>query len=60
MGGEPVLLPDHYSAERRGDYGQLPGCADRRKWVQRILDHDGSHGEDGGIEARLRLGKRSV
>lgn len=37
-----------------------PDAQTRRKWVQRILDHDGSHGEDGGIEAWLRLGKRSV
>jgi pyrroloquinoline-quinone synthase len=36
-----------------------PDAQTRRKWVQRILDHDGSHGEDGGIEAWLRLGKRS-
>ena len=28
-----------------------PDAQTRRKWVQRILDHDGSHGEDGGIEA---------
>ncbi|SQC28043.1 coenzyme PQQ synthesis protein C [Klebsiella pneumoniae] len=33
-----------------------PDAQTRRKWVQRILDHDGSHGEDGGIEAWLRLG----
>lgn len=29
----------------------------RRAWVQRILDHDGRHGEEGGIEAWLRLGE---
>ncbi|WP_072926950.1 MULTISPECIES: pyrroloquinoline-quinone synthase PqqC [Yersiniaceae] len=29
----------------------------RRKWVQRILDHDGSQGQEGGIEAWLRLGE---
>ncbi len=34
-----------------------PDAQTRRKWVQRILDHDGSHGEDGGIEAWLRLGE---
>lgn len=27
----------------------------RREWVQRILDHDGYAGEEGGIEAWLRL-----
>jgi pyrroloquinoline-quinone synthase len=29
----------------------------RRKWVQRILDHDGYGGNEGGIEAWLRLGE---
>jgi len=29
----------------------------RREWVQRILDHDGFDGEEGGIEAWLRLGE---
>jgi pyrroloquinoline-quinone synthase len=29
----------------------------RRKWVQRILDHDGHGDGDGGIEAWLRLGE---
>ncbi len=29
----------------------------RRKWVQRILDHDGQGDGDGGIEAWLRLGE---
>ncbi len=38
-----------------------PDAQTRRKWVQRILDHDGSHGEDGGIEAPAAAGgKRSV
>ena len=27
----------------------------RRKWVQRIIDHDGVKGEEGGIEAWLQL-----
>ncbi|MGH8222297.1 MAG: pyrroloquinoline-quinone synthase PqqC, partial [Woeseiaceae bacterium] len=31
--------------------------AQRRQWVQRILDHDGTQGEEGGIEAWLRLGE---
>lgn len=29
----------------------------RRLWVQRILDHDGADGEEGGIEAWLKLGE---
>lgn len=29
----------------------------RRHWVQRILDHDGYDGEEGGIEAWIRLGE---
>lgn len=29
----------------------------RRHWVQRIIDHDGVEGEEGGIEAWLRLGE---
>lgn len=37
-----------------------PDRATRRKWVRRILDHDGSEGNEdgnaGGIEAWLRLG----
>ena len=28
----------------------------RRAWIQRIIDHDGRPGEEGGIEAWLRLG----
>jgi len=34
-----------------------PDPATRRKWVQRILDHDGRNGEEGGIEAWLQLGE---
>ncbi|MFC3110760.1 pyrroloquinoline-quinone synthase PqqC [Undibacterium arcticum] len=37
----------------------IANCPDRetrRKWVQRILDHDGSEGNAGGIEAWTRLG----
>lgn len=40
------------------DAAILSNCKDRdvrREWVQRILDHDGHEGEDGGIEAWLRL-----
>lgn len=29
----------------------------RRHWIQRIIDHDGSVGEEGGIEAWIRLGE---
>jgi pyrroloquinoline-quinone synthase len=37
----------------------ISNCPDRetrRKWVRRILDHDGFDGNEGGIEAWLRLG----
>jgi pyrroloquinoline-quinone synthase len=30
---------------------------ERRQWIQRILDHDGMQGREGGIEAWLRLGE---
>lgn len=33
-----------------------PDRATRRKWVRRILDHDGNDDDEGGIEAWLRLG----
>lgn len=42
------------------DAAILGNCEDRdarRLWVQRIIDHDGSNGEQGGIEAWLRLGE---
>jgi pyrroloquinoline-quinone synthase len=29
----------------------------RRRWIQRIIDHDGTDGEPGGIERWLRLGE---
>ncbi|KYD08888.1 pyrroloquinoline-quinone synthase PqqC [Heyndrickxia sporothermodurans] len=35
----------------------LPSSELRREWIGRIIDHDGTHGEDGGIEAWLRLGE---
>ncbi len=41
------------------DAAILANCPDqetRRKWVQRILDHDGAPGESGGIEAWIQLG----
>lgn len=42
------------------DAAILANCDDRlvrRQWIQRIIDHDGMSGEDGGIEAWLRLGE---
>ncbi|HJV81858.1 pyrroloquinoline-quinone synthase PqqC [Noviherbaspirillum sp.] len=42
------------------DAAILANCPERevrRHWVQRILDHDGFNGEDGGIEAWIRLGE---
>jgi pyrroloquinoline-quinone synthase len=42
------------------DAAVMANCPDRevrRHWVQRILDHDGRAGEDGGIEAWIRLGE---
>ena len=40
------------------DAAILSNCPDRdvrRQWIQRILDHDGREGDEGGIEAWLRL-----
>lgn len=34
-----------------------PARDHRRKWVQRIIDHDGMTGEEGGIEAWLQLAR---
>lgn len=42
------------------DAAILSNCREReirREWIQRILDHDGYGGEEGGIEAWLRLGE---
>lgn len=42
------------------DAAIMSNCPDRdarRKWVKRIIDHDGEEGEDGGIEAWLQLGE---
>ncbi|WP_372635450.1 pyrroloquinoline-quinone synthase PqqC, partial [Cohnella sp.] len=36
---------------------KLPSREERREWIQRIIDHDGREGEDGGIEAWVRLGE---
>jgi pyrroloquinoline-quinone synthase len=38
----------------------MANCPDRevrRHWAQRIIDHDGSEGDEGGIEAWLLLGE---
>src|SRR5919198_6025904 len=43
----------------RKDAAILANCPDldvRRRWVRRILGHDGTGPGDGGIEAWLRLG----
>ena len=42
----------------RKDAAIIANCPDRdvrRRWVRRILDHDGTAGSEGGIEAWLRL-----
>jgi len=42
------------------DAAILSNCPDRevrRRWIRRIIDHDGRGGEEGGIEAWLRLGE---
>lgn len=42
------------------DAAILANCPDRnvrRHWVQRIVDHDGARGEEGGIDAWLQLGE---
>jgi pyrroloquinoline-quinone synthase len=42
------------------DAAILSNCPDRevrRRWISRILDHDGTTGVEGGIEAWLRLGE---
>ncbi|GLI04226.1 pyrroloquinoline-quinone synthase [Paenibacillus tyrfis] len=36
---------------------KLPTREDRRRWLQRIVDHDGREGDEGGIEAWIRLGE---
>ena len=35
----------------------MPDRGERRRWIQRILDHDGRQASEGGIEAWLRLGE---
>ncbi|MGH8579526.1 MAG: pyrroloquinoline-quinone synthase PqqC [Gammaproteobacteria bacterium] len=42
------------------DAAILANCRERdvrRLWIQRIIDHDGTTGEEGGIEAWLQLGE---
>jgi pyrroloquinoline-quinone synthase len=42
------------------DAAILSNCPDRevrRHWIQRIIDHDGREGDEGGIEAWIRLGE---
>jgi len=42
------------------DAAVLANCTDRevrRHWAQRIIDHDGRTGDEGGIEAWLQLGE---
>ncbi len=42
------------------DAAVMSNCPDRdvrRGWIQRILDHDGVGGDEGGIEAWIRLGE---
>jgi pyrroloquinoline-quinone synthase len=34
----------------------MPEREERRQWIRRIIDHDGTRGDEGGIEAWLRLG----
>ena len=42
------------------DAAIMSNCPDRevrREWIRRIIDHDGTQGDEGGIEAWLRLGE---
>ncbi|MGI9336637.1 MAG: pyrroloquinoline-quinone synthase PqqC [Gammaproteobacteria bacterium] len=42
------------------DAALMANCPDRevrRQWIQRILDHDGREGDEGGIELWIRLGQ---
>ncbi|MEU6644478.1 pyrroloquinoline-quinone synthase PqqC [Saccharomonospora sp. NPDC046836] len=44
----------------RKDAAILANCPEpdvRRRWIRRIVDHDGTVGDEGGIEAWLRLGE---
>jgi pyrroloquinoline-quinone synthase len=35
----------------------MPEREERRQWIRRIIDHDGTRDDEGGIEAWLRLGE---
>jgi pyrroloquinoline-quinone synthase len=35
----------------------MPDRDQRRQWIQRIIDHDGTQGDEGGIEAWIWLGQ---
>jgi pyrroloquinoline-quinone synthase len=35
----------------------MPDREHRRQWIQRIIDHDGTQGDEGGIEAWIALGQ---
>ena len=48
-----VAIPVKYAAVM----ANCPHRDVRRHWIQRIVDHDGTTGEEGGIEAWLRLGE---
>jgi len=37
------------------EQANMPDRDQRRQWIQRILDHDGTKDQEGGIEAWLRL-----
>ena len=42
------------------DAAILSNCPERevrRQWIQRIIDHDGTRGDEGGIEGWMRLGE---
>ena len=44
----------------RKDAAILSNCPERdvrRRWIQRMIDHDGTAGDEGGIESWLRLGE---
>lgn len=67
-GGLPAVAVRGWVANRfyyqiqipRKDAAILSNCPDReirRAWIQRILDHDGHAGDEGGIEAWLALGE---
>lgn len=36
---------------------KCPNRSVRRRWIQRLVDHDGREGDEGGIEAWIRLGE---